>query len=194
MIRNTSTGYGLIAIAFHWSMAVLMIGMLALGIYMHDLPPTDPATYELYQLHKSFGFVILALVVLRLVWRGLNPSPKLPDNMKLWEKAAAHLGHTGLYAVMFALPLSGWMMVSASPWGIPTVVFNLLNIPHLPVPAFLGSKQEVEAVFQMIHEYMAFFTMALVLAHVAAALKHHFITRDTTLRRMISTAPAKADS
>ncbi|MEJ8476145.1 cytochrome b [Roseibium algae] len=191
MIRNTSTGYGLIAILFHWTMAALIFGMLALGIYMTDLPPTDMETFKLYQLHKSIGFVVLALASLRIVWRLSNPSPKLPAGMKSIEKLAAHLGHIGLYVLLFALPLSGWLMVSASPWNIPTVLFDVLPMPHLHVPAFLGDKTQAEGILKEVHEYAAWFLMALLLAHICAALKHHFISRDTTLKRMISTGPSR---
>lgn len=194
MIRNSRNGYGLIAILFHWTMALLIMGMLALGLYMHDLPAIDPSTFELYQLHKSFGFVILTLAMFRLLWRVANPSPKLPDTMPTWERTAAHLGHVGLYALMFLLPISGWFMVSASPWGIPTFVFNVLNVPHLPVPAALGTKEQAEALLITLHGYMAYFLIALLIAHLGAALKHHFIARDDTLRRMISTASTRDPS
>ncbi|WP_150526393.1 cytochrome b [Roseibium sediminis] len=192
MFRNTKSGYGWISIGFHWVMALLMVGTLGLGIYMHDLPPSAPETFELYQLHKSFGFVILGLALLRLVWRSINPSPRLPDGMKNWERTLAHLGHAGLYAALFALPLTGWIMVSASPWGIPTVVFNTIHVPHFPVSDWTGNRDTVETLFQSLHEYMAWFTVLLLIGHVAAALKHHFILRDTTLRRMISTGPARS--
>ena len=192
MIRNTPNGYGLVAITYHWIMAGMILGMIALGVYMHELPKTDLATFELYQLHKSIGFTVLFLAVTRLAWRMLNPSPQLPQNMKAWEKALAHLGHAGLYAIMFALPLTGWVMVSASQFGIPTIIFNLFQVPHLPIPETLVSKAGVEATFQAFHEYLAWFTVALVLGHVAAALKHHFILRDNVLRRMISTAAARS--
>lgn len=193
MIRNSPTGYGLIAIAFHWSMALLIVGMLALGLYMTSLPPTAPETFWYYQLHKSFGFVVLALAVLRLVWRVVNPAPKLPEGMNCLERLLAHLGHTGLYALMLALPLTGWIMVSASPWNIPTVLFNTLPVPHLPVPALLGDKTAAEALMKELHETGAWLLIALLVAHVAAALKHHFLSRDTTLQRMISTRPARAN-
>ncbi|MBD1546681.1 cytochrome b [Roseibium aggregatum] len=192
MIRNTPGGYGRVAIAFHWSMAVLIVFMLVLGLYMHELPQTDPATFRLYQLHKSVGFVVLALAVLRLFWRFLNPAPKLPDTMKPWERLAAHAGHIGLYALMFALPLSGWLMVSASPWNIPTVLFDVLPVPHLPVPEALGQKAEAEATLKTVHALAAYTLVGLLVAHIGAALKHHFIARDETLRRMVSTAPAKS--
>lgn len=192
MIRNTSGGYGRVAIVFHWTMALLILAMLALGLYMTSLPPTDPETFQLYQLHKSIGFVVLTLAVLRLAWRLVNPSPKLPDGMMAVEKLAAHLGHAGLYAFLFAMPITGWLMASASPWGIPTIVFDVLPVPHLPVPEALGTQAEAEAIFKLLHEYGAYLLMALIFAHAAAALKHHFIARDDTLRRMLSTAPARA--
>ncbi|MET1415279.1 cytochrome b [Roseibium sp. HPY-6] len=194
MLRNTSTGYGRVAIAFHWTMAILIIGMLAFGLYMTTLPPTDPATFQLFQLHKSIGFIVLTLAILRLVWRLLNPSPKLPEGMHPLEKLAAHLGHIGLYALIFAMPITGWFMVSASPWGIPTVLFNIQPIPHLPVPEALGTKEQAEAFFKLLHEYGAYLLIALVVVHVAAAMKHHFIARDDTLKRMVSTKPARSES
>lgn len=194
MLRNTSTGYGRIAIAFHWIMALLILFMLGLGLYMTSLPPTDQTTFQLYQLHKSVGFIVLGLGAFRLAWRLVNPSPALPDSMTSLEKVAAHLGHAGLYALIFSLPVTGWFMVSASPWGIPTIFFNVWPIPHLPVPAFLGTQEHAESFFKVLHEYGAYLLIALLLVHVAAAFKHHFISRDETLKRMLSTAPAQTNS
>lgn len=193
MLRNSSTGYGLIAIFFHWTMAILILGMLAFGLYLDGLPQTEQSTFQLYQLHKSIGFVVLALAALRLVWRLFNPAPKLPDGMHPLEKTAAHLGHIGLYVLIFAMPITGWFMVSASPWNIPTIAFNVLPIPHLPVPAALGSQEDAESFFKVLHEYGAFLLIALIVVHVAAAMKHHFIARDDTLKRMVSTAPAHSE-
>ncbi|GAA0781992.1 cytochrome b [Roseibium denhamense] len=194
MLRNTSSGYGRIAIFFHWTMALLIVGMLAFGLYLDQLPQSDPNLFQLYQLHKSVGFVVLALALMRIIWRFANPSPKLPTGMASWERMAAHLGHIGLYALIFALPITGWFMVSASPWGIPTVVFNVLPIPHLPVPEALGTKEEAEGLFKVLHKYGAYLMIALIVTHIAAALKHHFIARDDTLKRMVSTGPARADT
>ncbi|WP_269582406.1 cytochrome b [Roseibium sp. Sym1] len=194
MLRNTRTGYGSVAILFHWVMAALIVGMIALGLYMHQQPLEEPATFQLYQLHKSIGFVVLSLGVLRLVWRLANPAPGLPEGMHPLEKIGAHLGHVGLYALILLLPVSGWLMVSASPWGIPTVLFNVLPVPHLPVPAALGTQEQAETFFKLLHEYGAYLLIALIGVHVAAAFKHHLIARDDTLKRMVSTRPAKADS
>ncbi len=191
-IRNTSTGYGSAAIAFHWIMAALMIGLFAVGKYMTGLDPTAPDTFAIYQWHKSFGFVVLALAALRLLWRLVNPSPALPADMPAYQRIVAHLSHAGLYAVLFALPISGWLMVSASPWGIPTVLFDVIPVPHLPVPEVLGTKAQAEEFLKEVHELLGFVLLGLVAAHVAAALKHHFLNRDTILKRIVSTGPARA--
>lgn len=191
MLRNSIAGYGRIAIAFHWTMAALILGMLGLGLYMSDLPPADPETFKLYQLHKSFGLTALALASLRLLWRLANATPALPAAMPRWERLGAHLGHFGLYALMFAIPLSGWAMVSASPWNIPTVLFDTLHVPHLPIPEALGAKAAVETFFKQMHELFAFALIGLLIVHVAAALKHHLLSRDDTLRRMVTSRFAR---
>lgn len=189
-LRNTRSGYGLIAILFHWMMALLIIGLFVFGKYMTGLDPMAPDTFALYQLHKSLGFLVLALVLARLAWRLANPSPALPETMPGFERLAAHLGHAGLYALMLAIPLSGWLMVSASPWGIPTVVFDMLPVPHLPVPEALGSTAEAENTLKGLHELLANGLLFLVVLHVAAALKHHFLNRDDVLRRMVRAGSA----
>jgi len=193
MIRNTVTGYGSVNIVFHWLMAILIGGLIVLGKYMHGLPLADPDKFWLYQLHKSLGLTVLALVVLRLLWRFANPTPVLPPAMPVWQKAGAHLGHLALYGLMFAIPLSGWLMVSASPLGLPTLFFDLFQVPHLPVPGFLGGGADAEHLLKEVHELAANLLILVVIAHVAAALKHHFYDRDDVLARMVSTRPARMD-
>ncbi|PTW55760.1 cytochrome b561 [Breoghania corrubedonensis] len=194
MLRNTATGYGLVSIAFHWAMVALILSLFALGLYMTGLPQTDPGTFALYQLHKSLGFTILALVAVRLLWRLSSPAPQLPSGMAMWERAGAHASHFVLYLLMFAIPLSGWLMVSASPWGIPTVLYGVLPVPHLPVPSLLGAKPAAEATMKSVHEILAWSVIVLATFHAAAAIKHHLVTRDDTLRRMISTRPARKET
>lgn len=186
MIRNTRSAYGYIAIYLHWTMAALIIGMLGLGLYMVTLPIFEPATYTLFQLHKSIGFVILALVALRLLWKITGITPDLPENTPRWERVAAHLGHISLYALMLLMPLTGWLLVSTSPLGLPSVFFNLFEVPHLPVPGFLGQKAEVSEFFTSVHGWAAYAFIAVILVHFGAALKHYFIYKNKVLQRMLS--------
>ncbi len=186
MIRNTRSAYGTVAIALHWTIAALIIGMLGFGLYMVRLPIHEPATYSLYQLHKSIGFVVLALVSLRILWKITGITPDLPAEMPIWEKLAAHLGHISLYALMLVMPVTGWLLVSSSPLGIPTVFFDLFEIPHLSTPVFLGQKADVSAFFTAVHGWAAYAFIAVILGHVGAAFKHYFISRDKVLQRMLS--------
>lgn len=186
MLRNTKKAYGSVAIALHWTVALLIIGMLGFGLYMVRQPLYDAGTFELYQIHKSVGFIVLAIVIIRLLWRASGVSPQMPSKMPWWERLAAHLGHVGLYALMFVMPLSGWMLVSASPLGVPTKFFNLFEIVHLPIPEVFGQKTQVSEFFTLVHGWAAYAFIALIVVHVGAALKHHFISKDRILKRMLS--------
>lgn len=183
-IRNSELRYGLVAMTLHWVIAALIVGMFALGQVMTAPPPAE-RDFALYQLHKSFGFVVLALVVVRLAWRWMNPQPPLPPTLKPYERGLARATHAALYALIIALPLSGWLMVSASPWQIPTVVFGVVPVPHL-----LGPDGDLEALFKTVHAWLGWALVAVVVLHVAGALKHHFVLRDDVLRRMLPGASA----
>ncbi len=186
MIRNTRTTYGTVAITLHWIIAALIIGMLGVGLYMVRQPLFEPSTFTLYQLHKSVGFVVLALVALRILWKITSITPELPTEIPLWEKLAAHLGHFSLYVLMFLMPLSGWLLVSSSPLGLPSVFFNLFEIPHLPIPEFLGQKAQVSTFVTAVHGWAAYVLIAVILVHIGAALKHYFLSKDKVLQRMLS--------
>ena len=181
MLRNTETGYGLAAILFHWVIALMFIGQGALGFYMNDLPIDDPATFRTFQLHKSLGLTILLLALLRLLWRITSRQPGLPATMPAWEKRIAHLAHMVLYAGLLLVPLAGWATVSTSPLNIPTVAYDIVLVPHLP----LAAGEAAEAFWSLIHESLAKVTMAVAILHIAAALRHEFILRDGLLSRMI---------
>lgn len=184
MLRNTARRYGLVAMALHWLIAAAILAMAGLGLVMVELDP-GAAKFRLYQLHKSVGITILALSLLRLAWRLANPVPPLPAGLRPWEKHLARMTHVGLYVLMVGLPVSGWMMVSASVWGIPTVLYGVVPLPHLPVLATLTDKAPVEAALKTVHAVLAL-SMALLFAlHVAGALKHHLILKDDTLKRML---------
>ncbi|WP_265516170.1 cytochrome b [Nitratireductor luteus] len=180
MIRNTRAGYGLLAIALHWTIAALVVGQISLGLVM--LRVTDQRlAFDLIQWHKSIGLLILALIVIRLAWRMANPQPRPLASLRRWEKTASQAVHRLLYALLIALPLTGWALVSASVLGIPTLVFGLFLFPHLPV----GVSEGGEDFWRLLHGSLGFTALALVVIHIAAALRHHFILHDGVLRRML---------
>ena len=184
-LMNTDTRWGWPARAFHWVMAILILFMLGLGLYTANIVESLSERFELVQLHKSFGFVVFVLAVLRLLWRFCNRrNPALPANMKLWERMAAHVSHVGLYLLMFAMPLTGWLMASASrakeDLGVRNMVFGLFEMPDPIVP---GDNALAET-FGAIHFYLAIALMVLLAVHIGASLKHHLVLRDDVLRRM----------
>ena len=176
-VKNTSERWGSVAKFFHWSIAVLVIGMLALGLYMAELPPV-PSTFRLFALHKSFGMIVLALMVLRLLWRSFNARPEEMAAYKQWERILARIIHWFLYAAVIAMPLSGWIMSSAKNFHVG--VFGLFTLPDLVGPDKALAEQAEE-----FHETLAWCIIAALALHVVGALKHHIIDRDSTLRRML---------
>lgn len=189
-LRNSVTGWGWLARLFHWSMAVIIIGLLVMGFIIAEiLTGTDSDTlllkFNLTQDHKSWGFVAFSLACLRIMWRWVNPSPALPGGMSAFERFLAHAGHYGLYVCMFLMPVSGWLMASASPlqdaYGIKNLVFRQFELPD----PFVPGSEELVSVFATIHAAAGLVLALLLLGHVAAALKHHFINRDSVLKRMI---------
>lgn len=177
--------YSAVAILLHWSIALLVLALVGLGLVMTNLAPGSPTQFSLYQWHKSLGITVLLLTLARIGWRLAHPVPALPANLRPWERAAARVTHVGLYVLLLAIPLSGWALVSASPWNIPTVLYGIIPWPHLPVLPALEDKAGAEAVAKQAHNLLAWLAVALVALHVAAALKHHFILRDDVLARML---------
>ncbi|MFM9863743.1 MAG: cytochrome b [Micropepsaceae bacterium] len=175
------TRYGTVAMTLHWLIAFAIMMLLAVGKVMHELPDNDPNKFFIYQMHKSFGITVLVLTVVRIVWRLTHAVPGLPAGMPAWQRWGAHLSHFGLYALMLAIPLSGWAMASSSPYGIPTLLFGVVELPHLPV----GNAEETNEFFKEAHELLGNLMILLLILHVVAALKHHFVDRDTVFRRML---------
>ena len=160
----------------HWLMAALLFGLLALGVYMTELP-LSPQKLQLYSWHKWAGVTAFLLLLLRLLWRLKNPPPPLPESMSKTTQWVAHAGHFALYALMVAIPLSGWLMSSAK--GFQTVYFGVL-----PIPDLIGKNKELGQLLAEVHETLAWLLVLLVVGHTAAALKHHFIDKDDILIRM----------
>jgi len=161
----------------HWLMAILLFGLLALGFYMHDLP-LSPEKLKLYSWHKWAGVTAFLLVLVRLAWRVTHLPPALPASMPRIMQLAAHAGHFALYALMIAIPLSGWLMSSAK--GFQTVWFGVL-----PIPDLLDKNKELGDLLAIVHKGLNLLFVAVLAGHIGAALKHHFIDRDDILTRML---------
>jgi cytochrome b561 len=171
-----STPYHPIARGLHWLMALFIFGLLVLGHYMSELP-LSPEKLRYYSWHKWAGVTVFALALVRLGWRIVHRPPALPDTLSPAMQILAHGGHALLYILMLAMPLSGWLMSSAK--GVPTVWFGVLPLPDLvPRDRALGEW------LKFVHESLSWLLVAMVGAHILAALYHHRILRDDTLHRM----------
>jgi cytochrome b561 len=182
---NTETSWGWVARAFHWALAALVLFQLGLGVRMVNFEPDLIEQFRLTQLHKSWGTVIFALAVLRAGWRLTSRrTPRLPPATPRWQTRAAAGSHLLLYMLILALPLSGWVMSAASPnqdlLGIDNMVFGWSALPDPWVP---GVKPIADAARAM-HIGAAILLAAVLLIHVAAALKHHLVDRDDVLARI----------
>ena len=177
MSPGSTTRYTGVAIGLHWVIAFAIIGAFALGLYMHELP-LSPQKLKLYSWHKWAGVTIFLFVVLRLGWRLVHRPPELPATLPAWQRQVAAATHVLLYLLMFAVPLSGWLMSSAK--GFQTVWFGVL-----PLPDLLDKNKDLGDALQQAHMLLNFGMAALVIAHLGAALKHHVIDRDDVLARML---------
>ncbi|MBI5658822.1 MAG: cytochrome b [Nitrosomonadales bacterium] len=171
-MRYTAT-----AIALHWVTALLLIVTFPLGVYMHGLA-LSPFKLQLVSYHKWIGVTVLLLTVARLAWRVKHVPPPLPETVPLWQQRAAQGLHLLLFVLLLVIPVSGWLMSSAK--GVPVVYLGLVQLPDL-----VGKDKALGDTLQEVHEALNFGLLALAGMHVAAALKHHFLDKDTTLLRML---------
>jgi cytochrome b561 len=175
-VANVERRYGAAAIVLHWLAAVLIVANLALGLSMVPLA-ISPRKLHWYLWHKSIGVTVFVLTGIRLVLRAIRPPPP-PVAMPAWQRRAAAMSHASLYALMIAIPLSGWLYSSAT--GVQVVYLGLVPLPNLvPRDRALGDALRV------VHVALNSLLFALVCLHVTAALKHHFGDRDQTLVRML---------
>lgn len=183
--------YSLVAILLHWTSALGVLALIGMGLTMTHAGLTPLSQFQLYQWHKSVGITVLALTMLRLAWRFTHRPPPHPTGMPPHERMAASAAHGLLYLLLVGLPLTGWAVVSLSPFNIPTVLYGLVPWPHLPLASLVSNQAEAEGALELLHAYGAWFLTGLLVLHVAAALRHHLVLRDDTLRRML---PAGAPS
>jgi len=174
--NETSRRYGGAAIALHWLTAALILTNLALGLAMVPLP-ISPRKLYWYSWHKWVGITVFLLTCLRLAWRSVHPAPP-PVAMPEWQRRAASASHLLLYALLLAIPVSGWLYSSAT--GVQVVYLGLV-----PPPDLVPDDKALASVLKAVHVSLNFVLFALVCVHSAAALKHHFVDRDTALTRML---------
>ena len=175
--RNTTRSWGALSKALHWLIVLLIINQWVIAARADSLP-LGAAKLSALSWHKSFGMTILALAIIRLVWRWMNPVPTLQGLAKGWERGLAHLSHVLLYGLIFAMPLTGWLMSSAR--NFPVSWFGVFQFPDLVAPD--------KALYQRMNDLHHTLFAALVvvaLLHIAGALKHHFIDKNEVLKRML---------
>lgn len=173
--------YHTAAITLHWVMAVSIFLMLASGLSFNRDLYSKSLQFSLIQWHKSLGLLLLMAFFLRISLRYILPRPALSEKMKAWEKFLAHVGHMSMYVVMLILPLSGWIMVSSSPLGLPTYIFGLFEWPHIP---FVEADKVIEEYAFEAHWILAYTLIFLIATHVAAVVKHWLFDKENLLPRM----------
>lgn len=175
-IKNSKSHFGIIAVLIHWVMAILLVGLVILGLYMVRIPISEQKLVY-FGWHKEFGILALMFVIVRITWRLSNTNPSL-STLPLLERLAARTMHWAFYGFMFAIPISGWLITSAA--GLPVSFFGLFVLPNLVSPS-----EESRLLFTVIHKWLAYGLIVAFCGHVGAALKHHFINKDDILRRML---------
>ena len=179
MIRNTQASWGSVARGFHWLLGIAILGMIDFGWWMNHFPARhDRFFYR--SIHADIGYAVLLLMVLRLIWRGLNPTPVLPDASPRWERILARVSHGALYAVTILVAMLGWAHSGAraqnySDW------FGLFHVPQFTAPDRAAAQA-----WEDRHIFFAYVLLALIVIHAAAALWHHFVRRDRVAARMIN--------
>ena len=176
MLTNTASSYGTVARLFHWLSAILIIGMIVLGFYMHDV--RDPVLRsKLYMIHKSFGSISLAILVCRLSWRLLNVQPKLEGIISKFQQVLGRLVHRIFYLLLFVMPISGLSMTFFS--GRKLNIFNIYTIN----PGFQKNWNIVRLAHDY-HEGVAITIISLIILHTSAAFLHQFVQKTNVLYRM----------
>lgn len=176
-LKNTSERYGLVAQFLHWS---VVVGIMLQYAWAWRIDNTESIRqqFSLVNEHKSIGMTILLLVFLRIGWRAINQTPDHPPGTRLWQANAANFTHALLYFLILLMPLTGWMYSSAAGYGAE--FYGLLDIPD-----FVPTSERLESFMHLAHESMAWAIPVVVLVHVAAALRHHFVLKDDVLKRML---------
>ncbi len=178
LLKSDDTQWGSLAKFFHWAVVILILIQGTIGLIMTSLPKT-PAVIPVYTVHKSLGLTILALALLRLAWRIFDRRPVDPHNVPQWQYVVARSTHVLLYVLLFAVPLSGWLMDSASALR-PLYYFGWFKVPSVTG----GPMPHVRDVMDTLHPVLFWVLIGVAVVHLAAALQHHFFKNDDVLARM----------
>ncbi len=178
LIKNTSARFGLPSKLFHWSVAALILGLIWLGWYMVDLTYYDKWYNDSLHYHKSLGILALALALVKLGWQFYTPAPDTLPGLKTWETVGAKFMHYVLWGMMLLIPVTGYLISTSA--GKPIQLFNWFEIPPI-----VNVDEGLRELAITVHYYLAYATLFLVAGHAGAALKHHLINKDSTLKRML---------
>ncbi len=184
-LKNSELNYGLVSRANHWLTAIIFIALLTIGLYMTGLEPSDDK-FALYALHKSMGIAIFVLMLLRLIWLKVSPNPQQISHNK-FEHILGHAVKGLLYLAMLGMPISGWIMSNSG--GHDVSFFTFFTLPHI-----VAEHELINTISGFMHRTFGTILVAIVLLHIAGALKHHFVYKDVTLLRMLGRNKVDAES
>jgi len=185
-VLHVTHSYTSVAKLFHWGMALVLAGLISLGLLMTEMP-LSPEKLQFYAWHKWAGVTVFVWVWLRLAWRWRHPPPAYPSTMTPLMQRLAHAGHAVLYCLMIVIPVTGWLLSSAK--GVQTVWFGVV-----PLPDLLDKDKAMGHMLHEVHEALNNLLLTVMAGHVAAALKHHWIDRDDILKRMLPDRSASQDN
>ena len=177
-IKNTIHSWGLVSIALHWLVAVVVLGLFGLGLYMVELDYYDPMYKTGPYIHRSIGILLFITIIFRLVWRGVNTTPHALKNHKAWEVRVAHWVHAALYGLLIILMLSGYFISTAD--GRAISVFSWFDVPSI-----ISDIDNLEDFAGEVHVFVGYTLISVIVIHAAGAFKHHLLDKDRTLLRML---------
>ncbi|APG84319.1 cytochrome b561 [Sinorhizobium americanum CCGM7] len=190
MLRNGENDFGIVTIVLHWTIALLVLGLMVVGFAMRRIELDPALQFSLYQRHKSLGFTALGLALLRAIWWLTERTPRPVPGLHPFEHAAARQTHRILILLGIITPLAGWAVASASTLNMPSLYFNIIVIPHLP----LQQSDSAEAFWALTHALLAYVMLALVAIHIAAAIYHQFVRGEAVLIRMLRSGFRRSDA
>ncbi len=177
MLWNTRESYGMVTRNLHWGIALLVFVLFFVGLYMGELDKSDPLRRQLFALHQSFGMLVFLLTLIRIPLNVLQPEPVPPAHMGPWEVQIANGVKKGMNLLLLLIPIAGYLTITTK--GLHPVFFGI------EMPILIGENEELHEFFEETHEVLAWTLMGIVVVHMAAAWKHHFIDRDDVLLRML---------